>query len=307
MFWMNEEQIKTYYDKKAKKAIAKDNAKAEYRRQVLENRKSLFPKFMEIKQLKAKLKEPKIRRRISNILLAIAVLMTAITTLTTVAGGIGYKNTLLTMLTFILFVSFAQGTILLISCLKPYLATKAPRYLAISTLLQLCLLLVSISFNFIFLYNPNNSGYVVFLNIILCIVFDVVILLICELSFVIRLNIQFEARGNRIHSIIATWMDQKLDKIESKLHMDRESIKPVQIEAKEIKQFKNPVPDRDIEAIKQAILKYKNKNIAPSTKSLIEITGLSRNRVIEAKRHLKDAGYLKTLGNTTYINNLEVV
>jgi len=288
MFWMTEEQIQKYYEKKAKKAIAKDNAKAEYKRQVLENRKSLFPKFMEIKQLKAKLKEPKIRRRISNMLLFLAVLMTVVTTLTTVAGGLSYRDTLLTMLTFILFVSFAQGTILLISCIKPYIASKAPRYLAICSILQVALLLVSISFNYIFIYNPDNNAYVSMLNIVLCIVFDIAILVLCELSFVIRLN-------------------KKLDKIESKLHMDRESISPVQIEAKEIKQLKNPVPDRDIEAIKQAILKYKNKNIAPSTKSLIEITGLSRNRVIEAKRHLKDAGYLKTLGNTTYINNLEVV
>jgi hypothetical protein len=323
MFWMTEEQVQKYYEKKAQKQIAKDNAKAEYRKQVLENRKSLIPKLLEIKQLKAKLKEPRIRRRISNMLLFLAVLMTVVTTLTTIAGGIGYRNTLLTMLTFILFVSFAQGTILLISCIKPYIATKAPRYLAISTLLQLCLLLVSISFNFIFLYNPNNSGYVVFLNIILCIVFDVVILLICELSFVIRLNVQFTNKPGRIKAILSSLITRKLDTIETRL-LDRNisnqgDIEPVEIEVNspiadmdrdeetcqdnshKVVKFPDAVYDRDRENIEKAIDSYKDGNQIPSISALMELTGLSKNRIIEIKKQLEDEGFIETVGNKTYL------
>jgi hypothetical protein len=324
MFWMTEEQIKEHYAKKAKKAIAKENAKTEYRRQVLENRKSLIPKLLEIKQLKAKLKEPRIRRRISNILLFIAVLMTVVTTLTTVAGGIGYRNTLLTMLTFILFVSFAQGTILLISCIKPYLSNKAPRYLAISTLLQLCLLLVSISFNYIFLYNKANNAYIAMLNIILCIVFDITILVLCELSFVIRLNVQFTNRPkSRVKAILSSVLDRKLDTIETRL-LDRTTsnqgnIKPLEIEdnssiadmdrdaetcqndSHKVLKFPDTVHDRDRENIKKTIYSYKDGNQIPSISALMELTGLSKNRIIEIKKQLEDEGFIETKGNKTYL------
>jgi hypothetical protein len=323
MFWMNEEQIQKYYARKAKKAIARDNAKAEYRRQVLENRKSLLPKFLEIKQLKAKLKEPKIRRRISNMLLFIAILMTVVTTLTTVAGGIGYRNTLLTMLTFVLFVSFAQGTILLISCIKPYLASKAPRYLAICSLLQLALLLVSISFNYIFLYNKANNAYIAMLNIILCVVFDIAILVLCEISFVIRLNIQFTNKPGRIKSILSSLITRKLDTIETKL-LDRTTanqakLKPIEIEnnshkvdmdrntetcldnGHKVLEFKKSVHDRDRENIEKAIDSYKDGNQIPSISALMELTGLSKNRIIEIKKQLEDEGFIETVGNKTYL------
>jgi FlaA1/EpsC-like NDP-sugar epimerase len=240
--------------------ICKDNAKSEYRKKVLENRKNLIPEMLEIKQLKAKLKEPAIRKRISNSLLFLAILMTVITTCTTIAGGINtHLSSLLTLLTFIFFVSFAQATILIISCLKPYLAKKASRYLSISSIMQVFLLIVSISFNFIFLYSSNNSWYIVLLNLILCVIFDVVILLLCEISFVIRLNIEFKNSDNRLKEIINIFSDKSYQKILKKLGdsvPDRLSKNPVQINSTEIKQIEKPVPDRVTnEEIKQDIKK----------------------------------------------------
>jgi FlaA1/EpsC-like NDP-sugar epimerase len=308
MFFMSEEGIKKHYERKAQKQICKDNAKTEYKQKVLENRKKLIPNMLEIKQLKAQLKEPAIRRRISNILLLLAIIMTCVTTLTTIAGGLHYRDTFLTMLTYILFVVFAQLTILVISCLKPYLYNKAPRYIGVTSLLQVFLLIVSISFNFIFLHNSDNSFYIVFLNLILCIIFDLVILVICELSFVIRLNIQFAKvkANNRLKNIASILIDNAYNSV-----IDRLTKKPVILMNSEVKQLEKPVIDKVsdtvINDIKDIILKHKVNNIAPSTKKILSLTDFKHNEVIQAKKKLIEDGFLKTVGNTTYINNLEVV
>jgi len=308
MFFMSEESIKKHYERKAQKQICKDNAKTEYKQKVLENRKKLIPNMLEIKALKAQLKEPAIRRRISNILLLLAIVMTAITTLTTVAGGLHYRNTFLTMVTYILFVVFAQLTVLVISCLKPYLYNKAPRYLGITSMLQVFLLILSISFNFIFLHNSDNSAYIVFLNLMLCIIFDLVILVICELSFVIRLNIQFSnvKRNNRLKNIMSILIDNSYNSV-----INRLTKKPVLISSREIKQIEKPVNidihETIINDIKKIIMDNKVNNIAPSTKKILELTEFKHHEVIAAKKKLVEDGYLKVVGNTTYINNLEVV
>ena len=308
MIFMNEEGIKKHYERKAAKQICKDNAKTEYKQKVLENRKKLIPNMLEIKQLKAQLKEPAIRKRISNILLLLAIIMTGITTLTTIAGGLHYRNTFLTMLTYILFVVFAQLTILVISCLKPYLYNKAPRYIGITSMLQVFLLVVSISFNFIFLHNSENSIYIVFLNLILCIIFDLVILVICELSFVIRLNIQFAKvkANNRLKNIASILIDNTYNSV-----IDRLSKKPVILMNTEVKQLEKPVIDKVsdtvINDIKDIILKHKVNNIAPSTKKILSLTDFKQHEITQAKKKLIEDGFLKTIDNKTYINNLEVV
>jgi hypothetical protein len=335
---MNEEQIKKHYEKKAQKQIARDNAKTDYKQKVLENRKKLIPNMLEIKQLKAQLKEPTIRRRISNILLLLAIIMTCVTTLTTIAGGLNYRNTILTMVTYILFVVFAQITILVISCLKPYLYNKAPRYISITSMLQVFLLIVSISFNFIFLHNSDNSGYIVFLNLILCVIFDLVILVICELSFVIRLNIVFVKRNSMvkgllgkiifnftykfINSIEQTYknnkngltfvqdketvkkLDYKQDRKESisNIDMDKDSVDKLSYkqDSKEsnITEF---VQDKDRELIKNAILNNKDENICPSISTLMDLTGFSKNKVIAIKKLLELEGIIETVGKKTLI------
>jgi hypothetical protein len=332
MFWMNEEQIKKHYERKAQKQICKDNAKTEYRQRVLENRKKLIPNMLEIKALKAQLKEPAIRKRISNILLLLAIIMTIVTTLTTVAGGIKYRNTLLTMVTYIAFVTFAQLTILVISCLKPYLYNKAPRYIGITSMLQVFLLVVSISFNFIFLHNSDNSGYIVFLNLILCIIFDVVILVICELSFVIRLNIQFERRNNSMYKgllgkIIFNFTYKYIKDINDRYNsvMDKDSIQKLTYNRDSHNSISNTdmdkdsntelsykqdsklielsdfVQDKDKEIIKEAILNYNIDNVCPSISTLMDITGLSKNKIIEIKKALEMDGIIETVGMKTLI------
>jgi hypothetical protein len=343
---MNEDQIKRYYEKKTNKKIIEDNCKTEYKKAVLENKKRLFPEFLEIKSLKRQLKEPAIRRRISNTLLLLAIIMTAITTLTTIAGGLRYRNTLFTMITFISFVTFEQLTILIISCLKPYLYSKAPRYIGISTLLQLFLLIVSISFNFVFLYNPLSSGWINLLNIILCIIFDVVILLICEISFVIRLNIQFSQANNRIKNILKMVMDNKLNKIESKINnnnlipvididTDKENIKEIEYKKdteieenqennsnvdmdrnvneelennndSKVLEMSDFVQDKDRGLIKSTILNYQDNNICPSTSALMDLTGLSKNKIIAVKKELETDGMIETVGNKTFLKSVEV-
>ena len=272
--------------------------------------------------------------------------MTVVTTLTTIAGGLHYRNTFLTMMTFVSFVTFAQLTILIISCLKPYLYNKAPRYISISVFMQICLLFVSISFNYIFLYNPANSVWIHFLNIILCIIFDLVILLLCEISFVIRLNIEFQQSNNRIKKILAMMIDNKLSKIESKVSnnnlisvIDRdikeEKVKELEYkqdtEIKEIEENNSNVDmdkglkeesnynndsnvtnmcdfvhDKDRELIKSTILSYQDNNIIPSISALMDLTGLSKNKIIAVKKELEKSGLIQTVGNKTFLKSLEV-
>jgi len=331
MFFMNEEQIKKHYERKAQKQIARDNAKTEYKQRVLENRKRLIPNLLEIKQLKAQLKEPAIRKRISNMLLLLAIIMTCVTTLTTIAGGLEYRNTILTMVTYIAFVAFAQLTILVISCLKPYLYNKAPQYIGIASMLQVFLLIVSISFNFIFLHNSDNSGYIVFLNLILCIIFDVVILVICELSFVIRLNIVFVKRNSiykgllgkiifnftykyikdindRYNSVMDKDSSIKLTYKQDRelntqnIDMDKDSIDDSRYNNdSKVLELSDFVQDKDKEIIKGAILNHNIDNVCPSISALMDITGLSKNKIIEIKKALELDGLIETVGTKTLI------
>lgn len=345
-FLMNEEQIKKHYEKKTNKKIIEDNCKADYKKNVIENKKKLIPRYQEIKDLKREMREPAKRRFISNILLLIVVIMTGITTLVTIAGGIDYRKTILTIVTFILFVSFAQLTILIVSCLKPYLAKKAPKYINVSLFCQMCLLFVSISFNFIFMYNPQNSLFIHSLNVVLCIIFDVVIILLCEISFTIRLNLTFEKNESisifsRISNIFSSMINNKLTKIEDKVNNnqmfvnDKDSIKELSYNnVPHSENNNNPSPfvkdkdeninivnmlntttttnetfvnDKDIELIKRAILNYRDGNICPSINALIDLTGLSKSKVIDIKKKLESMGFIRTKGLKTYIVNMETI
>jgi len=93
--------------------------------------------------------------------------------------------------------------------------------------------------------------------------------------------------------------------------INRLTKKPVLISSREIKQIEKPVNidihETIINDIKKIIMDNKVNNIAPSTKKILELTEFKHHEVIAAKKKLVEDGYLKVVGNTTYINNLEVV
>lgn len=293
-FFRNEEQIKEYYRKKASIQITKDNCKAEFKESVLENQLRLLPIIDKIKNMKRQLKEPAIRRRISNILLMVSILMTIITTGTTIAGGINYYNVLFTKITYINFIVFAQLSILIISCLKPYLIKKLNRYVSVVLFLQLCLLFVSISFNFIFLHNPDSNIFIIFLSLILCIVFDVVCLVMCEISIALRLDLEINKVitnniFNRIFNIFNKLIDYKITSIENK------------IKNKMFSENENSINDIEV----KKYLDYAKQNLKEN-KQLLSYKEIGKNLFIsehKAKKihnNLIEKGIIKTENNKTF-------
>lgn len=289
-----EEKIKAKYERKKQIKIAKDNAITDYKKAVLENKKRLIPQLESIKELKRKMKEPAIRRRISNVLIFLAVIMTFVSILTTIAGGYKNYNTLLTVVTFISFVSLSQLTILIISCLKPYLAIKAAKYINISLFVQMCLLMVSISYNFMFIHNSGNNLFISFLNLILCVLFDLIVLLMCEISFTIRLNLEFTSYENisifsRILKIISSLIDYKITSIENK------------IKNKMFSENENSINDIEV----KKYLDYAKQNLKEN-KQLLSYKEIGKNLFIsehKAKKihnNLIEKGIIKTENNKTF-------
>jgi len=202
------------------------------------------------------------------------------------------------------------------------------------------LLIVSISFNFIFMYNPANSLFKNILSVILCIIFDVAIILICEIAFTIRLNLTFVKNENisifsRVGNIFSSMVDNKLTKIENKVNRplvfvhDKDTRKELSYRlvskdennnnlpefvqdkdtAKNIVNKHNPenknlstfVQDKEIETIKSAIFSYKDGNLCPSLSALSDITGITKNKIVEAKKILEKRGLIKTKDMKTYV------
>ena len=100
------------------------------------------------------------------------------------------------------------------------------------------------------------------------------------------------------------------ERVIDKLHQKVVSVNPY--EAIEVKEITNkPVEitySKDVEIVKNAILNYKDENISPSLSALQQLTGLSKNEIVNAKKELEQEGFIKTEGRTTFIldNNLIV-
>jgi hypothetical protein len=58
---------------------------------------------------------------------------------------------------------------------------------------------------------------------------------------------------------------------------------------------------KDIDIVRNAIINYKDENISPSINALMDITGLSKNTIIEAKKDLEKEGIIRTIDRTTFV------
>lgn len=299
------EKIKKRYENKKEIEITKANCKADYRKSVLENEIDLLPTRAKIKELKGTLKEPLTRKRVSNFILFVAVVMTLVSTLTTIAGGIDNYTRVLTQITFISFVSLAQLAILLISCLKPYLSDKADKYINISLFVQMCLLTASISYNYMFINNTDNK-FIIFLNFVLCILFDLTYILLCEISFILRLNKKSYKSRNILNKLVSNLTFKFFNQIEQQynanfvLDKDSETKTDYKQDVK-VKELASFVLDKDTSKVKGAILSYSDDNLCPSISALMELTSLSRKKIIEIKKILEKDGLIETRGTKTYL------
>jgi hypothetical protein len=66
------------------------------------------------------------------------------------------------------------------------------------------------------------------------------------------------------------------------------------------------VQDKDRGLIKSTILNYQDNNICPSTSALMDLTGLSKNKIIAVKKELETDGMIETVGNKTFLKSVEV-
>ena len=323
-----EEKIKEKYDRLKKIKIAKDNAKTEYKEAVMDNKQKLLPKTMKIKELKNELKEPQKRKRLSNILVFVSFVLTIITTCVSISGGFEKYSNVFGQSTFISFIVGTQFMILFISGIKPYLMSKnLIVYLNVSSAMQVFLLFVSISYNFVFLYSSENSMYWVVVTLVLCTIFDMSILLIMSISISIRFNYKGNQKLSssllsRILRLVTQIINNKLTNIENKVKKNAQNVDKNDnlnsdivtnnnnndiIETSQNDGY-NSIRDLNlVTATKEDIKKYvdyaiKNKdnsNFLPSYKKIAENTNISRNKAYEIKKHLDKIGKTKVVGRST--------
>lgn len=82
-----------------------------------------------------------------------------------------------------------------------------------------------------------------------------------------------------------------------------EVIKVKEISSKPIEITHN----KNVDIVRNAILNYKDGNISPPRSALIDITGLSKNEIIEAKKQLEEEGIIYTVGTTTFVNDTPMI
>lgn len=232
--------VKRFEDKTRLK-INKLNLKTEYDLQIMTSKSNLLKQQQEIYKLKenVRLSKPqtgfnrivsstatKVKRWSMIISISILILlMTAVSAGTSIAGGIEYfKNNLFGSIVFIAFIILAQLIILLITAFKPFVSTHTSNFSNSMTFVQILLLIVSISFNYNFLSSTTNSIIFYFLYFILCVLFDLAIILMLEIAFTIFLreykqnkksesaNTDFKSRILNLFNVYINYILTKLEK-----------------------------------------------------------------------------------------------
>ena len=290
-----EEKIKEKYKKKANIKIAKDNAVTEFKSAVLENKQKLIPEIMKIRGLKSKLKEPQKRKRRSNLLLLIAIIMTVTTTCVSVIGGVDTYSNIFSKSVFTLFMVCSQLLILIISSFKPWLANRNFNVLLIvSTSIQLLLLTASISYNFKFLYNPETALIWVFVALIMCILFDVGILVLLSISTAYRMNYMGEQKSNnlmfsRFVRLFGKVVEYKITNIENSIE---NKLKENDINDLEIKRYLDFAKDNISE-----------NNRLMSYKDIGKSLDITESKAKKIHKNLLNRKIIKTENKKTYLVN----
>jgi hypothetical protein len=238
-----------------------------------------------------------------KMLLLWGFIATLISSILTIAGLIRFfTDNYLKMITFIFVIVLSQLSVYILSKQITNIRLNFKQHYIKAEMLRVLLLIASISGNFTFFTSGRtNTIFSNIITLILCICIDLIAIYCSSIGEDFkRLNRQ---NTSIQHDFIL--IKQLLKSVQNRLIK-----KPVQIKTTDSKLLDNPVQidNTDIkEIVKNTILENKNNNIAPSTKKLIEITQLKRLDVINAKKQLIEDGFLKTIGNTTYINDLEVI
>jgi len=72
-------------------------------------------------------------------------------------------------------------------------------------------------------------------------------------------------------------------------------------EDEKVKNVSDFVQDKDIRLLKDVITNFKDENICPPVRALVDLTGLKKQQILDIKKILEKRGFIKTDGNITYV------
>jgi hypothetical protein len=291
-----------------------------------------------IKKLKREIKADKKESRKGFFIFCFAVLGTIATTLISIAGGINdYTDFRYTFVTAMITV---QLGLFLLTTSETTIKNKYPNHFAILKILQIGLLLLSIRFNYIFFARYSNNDKFSAWILLLCIIFDLVILKSIVISADLRLlnhhkrnDFDFENMGIlkmlffnwtakfRINTLRAFNYNKAQYKkalkeneiyinenTSVKTEMTKSTGNPKNIEADEKKLLEgekqeNFALSNDREDLLKVIFENKSsENVCPSLSKLEELTGLSRPKITKLKKDLVNEGILTSENRKTIVN-----
>jgi hypothetical protein len=295
---------------------------------------NLIGQNRKIKTLKRDIKRDFWTQAKGWIIFIYAILGTIATTSISIAGGYtDFEHEIIFGLGMIVIQS---GLFLLTQSLTT-IRDNYPRFLIPVKMLQLGLLILSIKFNYNFF---NNSKHFNLITLILCVCFDVTILISIAISADFR-SLNFHKNNDMdlnnmgfikmlIFNMTAKWRinilrafnynkaQYKKAQKENNIYIDEntsiksemtkgtESQKTIQADEKKLlKDGKQEsfVLSNDRDILLSAIFENKDQeNICPSLSKLEDITGLSRAKITRVKKELVDEGILTTEGRKTVVN-----
>ena len=267
----------------------------------------------DIRELKTEVRQDKAIVKAGTLLNMWGTIGTVISTLLTISGLWMYFNSsYFKAITFILAITMTQFTVFILAKHDTNIKRHFMQHATKAGILKIVLLCISIYGNYTFFTTGRDINFIEAITILaLCIAIDVISIYCISISQDFKTlnknvssnNLYKGLLGKIIYNVTFKIIKKINDKYNSNIVMDKTS----QIESNykqdsKVLELSAFVHDKDTETIKNAILNYKDGNICPSTSALMELTELSKNRVIEIKKALEIEGFIKTNGKKTIIS-----
>lgn len=258
-----------------------------------------------------------------------------------------FSSSLLTLLSFIFVILITQFTVFLLSKHISTIKKEFTQHYVKSQLLRFSLLVVSIYGNYTFFtVNRELSVLERLVTLCLCICIDLIAVFCVSIGNDFKnLSKQTDTRNiitvvenlykfvqdknikkrlaikapleNKNSSEFVLSVDTKNKKLINEplsknnvcefvqdKNTEKESVKKEHAKTNNVSMF---VQDKDTTLVKNAIISYKDGNVCPSISAIADITGLTKNTIVAAKKLLENKGIIKTDGKTTYVLEMEGV
>jgi hypothetical protein len=297
---------------KGQQWIEEQKIKNEINLNKLEAEKSQLNINKDIRELKTEVKQDKAIIKAGTLLNIWGAIGTIISTLLTIAGlWIYFNSSYFKAITFILAITMTQFTVFILAKHDTSIKKHFIQHATKASILKLVLLCISIYGNYTFFTSGRDINFIEAITILaLCIAIDVISIYCISISQdfkTLNRNVNKNSLykgllGKIIYNCTFKIIKNIDDKYNSNIVMDKD----LQIESNykqdsKLIELSTFVHDKDTELVKNAIANYKDGNICPSTSALMELTELSKNKVIEIKKALEVEGFIKTNGKKTEV------